>query len=472
MIICYIIVLEIFNVGCYFGIKVMKETVKAPFTPPEPEGSKEKKVDLTEENSIISKSTPNINMNKTSFISLALVFLTFIVGIYLVVSGKVSFSKGKDDALLPVSTVQIKFAEKIFKLNYDNYESNSIINIAKFEKNEKWQGDQDFDEDNAWEGESALLLSSRNNKKAEAFIPVKLDLDPYSIFKLVVYLKTDSTDLESTRLYFSNKDKTAYFSYPISNLSSGWNFLRIPKEKFALYSAEKGVITENVNEESSTGAKVVSGSFDWSKIEKVGVELVSRPLSTSTANFDNLTVLVSEDYLNDWVVSSPLFLDLVKTADNKVVLQGKNFGTSTALLKKLGGVSDFTFKAMLKPQKINDRSGLFIRGDYKTNYGYYFMIDGVNGNRWQIFKNGLVDDKGTTTILKNGIINNFAVEENKPLWLQVEAKGSNMNFSLSTDGKSFTKLGEVNDRQFKDGGVGIAVYDSGATQFDNFEFSQ
>jgi len=113
-----------------------------------------------------------------------------------------------------------------------------------------------------------------------------------------------------------------------------------------------------------------------------------------------------------------------------------------------------------------------VRGDYKTGYGYYFVIDGINGNRYQIFKVGLDDEKVKTTVLKNGVINNFIVEKDVPLWLSVEAKGSNFKYSLSMDDKSYSELAQVNDSEYKEGGLGIAVLDLGATLFDMFDFSQ
>ena len=70
------------------------------------------------------------------------------------------------------------------------------------------------------------------------------------------------------------------------------------------------------------------------------------------------------------------------------------------------------------------------------------------------------------------MISNFAVEKDQPLWLKAELKGSNLKFFISTDGKSYTLLGEAVDGEFKEGGVGISVYDGGATIFDEMEFTQ
>jgi hypothetical protein len=314
------------------------------------------------------------------------------------------------------------------------------------------------------------LLESKDNAKIESFINKKMDLSKYQIFRIAVYLKTDPSDVESIKLYFSNLDKSAYYVYPFTNLVKGWNFIRIPKMKFSSLNAIKDTLTKPIN---GKGVSITSkpASFSWDKVERVDLEVVSRNNSTTTVNFDTLKGLYNEDFLDEWLTYNPIFFDLAKN-DGKVILKAKNVGSSTALIKKLSGLQDFTFKAKVLPQRINTRSGLFIRGDYKTNYGYYFLVDGLNGNRWQIMKSALIDEKTQTIILKNGIINNFMVENNKPLWLKVEARGSNLKFYLSTDNKSFTKLSEINDGDIKEGGAGITVLDSGATLFDEFEFSQ
>ena len=417
----------------------------------------------------------SIAENKKKVISVGIILATVIAGIFLLMAKKSTLFSRKDYAGTPLSSVQLKFTEKNYKLDHSSYDAGAVIKIAYFEKNENWQGQHDFDSDIAIEGESSLLLESRDNQKAESYLEEKFNLSSYEIFKLAVYLETDPSDLESVRLYFANKDKTAYFVYPITNLVKGWNYLKIPKMKFSSVNASKESIAKSkpINNEATSGSSPKDGSLlNWDKVERVGLEVTSRSNVTSTVNFDDLRGLSSEDYLDGWLTTGPLFLDLIKSPEDNVTLQGKNIGASVALIKKLAGVSNFTFKAKLVPMKVNARSGFFIRGNYKTSQGYFFMIDGVGGNRWQILKNGLVDEKDAQTILKNGVINNFAVDDNQPLWLKVEARGDNMKFYLSTDGKSYTKLGEINDSEFKQGGVGIAVYDSGVTLFDDFEFQQ
>jgi hypothetical protein len=422
-------------------------------------------LDSDESGSIIRSPNHKMELSKGTLISIFIIVLTVAIGGFLLYTKKDTLFNKKDTATTPLSSVQLKFTEKNFKLDYSSLSSDFVYNIANFEKNEDWQGEHELNDVIFWQGGSSMVLESKDNVKTESYLAKKIDLSKYQIFKIAVYLQTDPQDLESVKLYFANKDKTAYFTYPITNLTKGWNFLDIPKMKFSSVNATK----ENL---MNTTPKITSAApsylLNWDKIERVGAEVTSRPNSTTTVNFDDLKALESEDYLDDWLTVNPLFLDLVKSADDKIVIQAR----STALIKKISGVSTFTFKAKLLPLKPSARSGFFIRGDYRTNYGYYFLVDGINGNRWQVFKIGLVDGVTATTMLKNGVINNFMVEQDKPLWLKAEAKGDNMKFYLSTDNKSFTKLGEINDSDIKEGGVGITVFDGGATLFDEMEFSQ
>lgn len=431
-----------------------------------------KKIDLKKTDGIIKLLPIGMNINKSALISIFIIVITLAIGVYLLLTKKDTLLSKKNSSDTSINSVQLKFGEKKFQLDYSSLSNDFVQNIAKFDKNEEWQGNPEFDDIIYWEGNSSLLLSSKDNEKVDAHLLKKIDLGKYQNIKFSVYLQTEPSDLESVSLYFANKDKTAYYSYQFTNLVKGWNFLDIPKIKFSATNAiRENLIKQNTAKADSsvTGmANKGTNLLTWNNIERVGLEINSRPNSTATLNFDLLTALESEDYLDDWLISNPLLLNLVKTNDDKIVLQSRG----TALIKKLSGVSNFTVKGKLQPLKVGTRSGLFIKGDYKTGYGYYFLIDGIDGNRWQIIKYSLIEGKAVSETLKNGIINNFIIEDNKPLLLKVESRSSNMKFYLSTDNKSFTMLGEVNDGDIKEGGVGIAIYDGGATQFDEIEFTQ
>ncbi len=402
----------------------------------------------------------NFNLNKdrrNAIISLAIVVVALIIAGFFLFYKKSDFLSrifDKSNPASPINFIQLRFNDKSFKLDHTAYSSDVLFPISSFEGDGEWQGDGNLDDFLFWEKKSSLLLESRDNAKKEAHFFGKFDLSKYPLFRLAVNLQSEPSDLESVRLVFSNRNKTSVSSYPITNLVPGWNFLRIPKIKLSSVNASSG------------------GEIDWKNIERVSLEVSSRFNSIATVNFDDFVAFSSEDYLDDWLTTNRSFLDLAKTKEGNIVLQAKNVGATTALLKKISGVSDFTFKAKVQPLKNNTRSGLFIRGDYRTGYGYYFLIDGIGGSRWQILKVGLTNKIPKNTILVDGMIKNFIVEANKPLWLRAETKGTKLRFFLSPDGKVYTLLGEANDDEFKEGGVGIAVYESGVTQFDDMEFNQ
>ena len=425
-----------------------------------------KKIDLAGKNSIIPSAESSMRSSRNIIISAAIILITVLVGGYLLITKKDSLiNKGNSTDL--INTVGLKFSDKNYKLDYSSVDPETVLTISGFENNEGWQGKSEFDDVYFWDGDFSLVLTSRNDERLDVFLDKDLNLEDYSIFKMSVYLQTDPADVELTRLYFSDKDKNSYYYYSIRNLVKGWNQLTIPKNKFSA----QNVTGENQGQTEGTGSSGRQNQLSWQNIAKIGLEVASRANSTTDINFDSLKALKNEDYLDDWLVNSPMFLDLSK-ANNNIYLQGKHFGAAVALLKKLSGITDFTYSAKLQPLRNNTRSGLFVRGDFKTGYGYYFMIDGVNGNRYQIFKIHLEDGKTVNTVIKNGVINNFIVEKDTPLWLKVEGKGNAFKYSLSTDGKSYSELASVKDSQYKEGGLGISVYDQGATLFDEFRFSR
>lgn len=405
-----------------------------------------------------------VKSNKNLIVSIGVVAVTVLVGAFLVAS-KMQLLPTAGPT--PVDSVELKFTDKNLKFNYTGLPADYVSFISGFEKGEGWLGDMQFDDVMVWDGDSSLILDSRNNISKEAHLLKKMDMSKFQIIKVAVNLQSDPADLETVKLYFGNKDKSAYYYYPITNLVKGWNFLQIDKVKFSPFNASV------VNLEATTSAvKKEKSSLDWNGIERVGLELTSRLNSTATVYFDNLMALQGEDYLDDWLVVSPTFLNLTKDDKGHVMLRAKNYGGSVALVKKISGVSNFTFKAKVQPKKSGARSGLFVRGDYKTGYGYYFLIDGVDGNRWQIMKSSAASGKPATEIIKNGVINNFMVEDKKPLWLKAEVKGKDLKFYLSTNGTSYTLLGQTSDGDISQGGVGITVLDAGVSEFDEFEFNQ
>lgn len=396
-----------------------------------------------------------MEIERGTVVAIVVIFLTLILGAMLIIN-----RKGINLPFLPKANnpieVELKSAEKTFSLDYAALPDDYILRLASFEPNEGWQPEARFSQTINWEGDNALVLDSHDGIKKENYLSKNLDLSNHQIFKIAVYLLSDPADLDSAEIYFSDKNKTSSYSYLLTNLVRGWNFLRIQKIKF-----------------SGPGAKQKPVAvFGWDKIERIGVTVTSRANSAATVYFDDLVGLQGEDYLNDWLTVSPGFLDVTKINEN-TVLKASNYAGSVAIIKKLSGISDFVFKAKIMPLKDNSRSGLFVRGDYKKATGYYFLIDGVGGNRWQILRIGSDDDSAPgTIILKNGVLNNFKMDLGQPLWMKVEGRGQVLRYFLSKDGKEFTLLLEIKDGGIAQGGLGIAVLDQGVTAFNNFEFQK
>lgn len=429
-----------------------------------------KRIETLRKDGIIHPFESESMFNKKNVISVIIILVTVILGGYLIYTKKDKLLS-PNSAKNTVSSVQLKFTDKQYRLDYASFPTEAVLNIADFEKDEQWLGNHKFEDSIIWSGDNSLMLESKDNETIETILEKKMNLDNYQLFKLAVYLKTDPSDMESFRIFFANKNNTASYSYPITNLVKGWNFLRIPKMKFSAVNAVKDNLSRS-KKDSTLSAGVEKSLLTWDKIERTGFELKSRSNSSTVIIVDRLNAQESEDYLDDWITANPIFLDLTKTYEDKIILEAKNHAGATALLKKLSGVSNYTFIVKMIPQKMNARSGLFIRADYKTGYGYYMFIDGIGGNRWQILKTGLVDERAASTTLKNGVINNFVIEKNKPMWLKAETKDKLLKFYLSTDGNSYSLLGEVSDGEFRDGGVGITVNDGGSTYFDSFDFKQ
>src|SRR3989338_5358940 len=388
-----------------------------------------KRIDPQVKSSIIRSSGIFMKLNRNVVISVIIVLITVVIGGYLFITKKDSLIK-KGNSTDIINTVGLKFSDKNFNLKFADINPETLLVISDFEREDEWQGQHEYDDGNFWEGEYSLILSSRDNELIDVYIEKNINLDKYTVFKLALNVQSDPSDIEAARLYFANKDKSSSYYYSIRNLVKGWNFLTISKLKFSAQNVSK---TEN---SASPAAKTAGSS--WENIERVGFELASRANSNTDVNIDSLKAFQDEEYLSDWLVNNPLQLDLTKSGD-KYYLLARNYAGTVALIKKLICITNFKFKAKLMPIRNNTRSGFFVRGDFKTGYGYYFMIHGINGNRYQILKMALKDEKTETTILKNGAINNFIVEKNVPLWLKVEAKGANFKFFLSTDDKSYSR---------------------------------
>lgn len=395
-----------------------------------------------------------------------LVFIAFIVVIWLYQQGKIGFLPHRKASEVKEQVVEIFFKEKEYKLSYKDRPSNTVVEIAHFEGDEKWQGDGDIDFTNFYEGESSFRLVSRDHQKATLTLAKNLDLDEALNFKFLINLETEPGSFETMSLTFGNQNLSSFYRYSIRELKKGWNLVILPKKYFAASTQRVPVVEEETGEESSTEAR----TSDWSNIRKVAIELVSRPRSVSTANFDFLWAETEDSYQEDWNTTSDRFLGLGKNGE-KVNLLVINLVGSNASLKKISSAKDYTFQAKFTPLK-KGRFGLFLRNDFTTGDGYYLMMDGLGTNSWIVYKVGVFEEKRQTIVLAKGEISNFQVEKGKSYLLKGKVRGSRIIFYLSLDDKNLTKLGEVRDDSFSSGGVGIAATGRSIFLVDDIAFFQ
>ena len=379
---------------------------------------------------------------------LILIAAAFSVTFYFYQQGEVTLFPGKKEKVVNNSLVaQIPISDKEYKLSYKD-EADSVFDVANFENNENWYGDGEFDYSTFLEGESSLFLTSLNGRKATITLKKNFDMENVLNFKFLVYLAGDPTDIEELNLVFIGQN--IGYKFPIRDLVKGWNFLVLPKDKFSVFSPQAG------------GNKVFS-------IEKITVELTSRPQARTIISLDSLWAEKEEDYLKDWNSNSEKFLSLKKNGNSVGLLAIGFYGDRATLTK--GSAKDYTFQAKFISLK-EGGFGLFLRSDYESGYGYYLMVDGIGTNSWRIYKNGFFDKKTQALSLAKGEISNFKMEKNRPYWLKAELKGPRLIFYLSVDGQNFIKLGEANDTSFTSGGVGFSISGSDMVLVDEIVFFQ
>ncbi|MDP2946957.1 MAG: hypothetical protein Q8N88_02485 [Nanoarchaeota archaeon] len=387
-------------------------------------------------------------------------FIPVLIGIIVAVGGiLIGTSRDKGgmtnvtDTGKEPSVVEIKgksdlksliFGQKEFNLTYADTDSSLVENISFFESNENWQGNGFLDWRNFYEGKSSLGISSNNNQPGTIFLEKNLDLSNFETIEFLVSLN-DIQSLESATIKFGDSSLTNYYSYSLSNLLQGWKFIRIPKNQFVAHK--------------------VSSEFSWKDIKKIQFEIVSRPNSTAIANFDYLTAQKSTDYLGKWKTVDENFLSLGKS-DDKVVLMARNEGALQAILNGVSG-DNFTFQASFVPKTIG-AVGLFFRGNYGNNRGYYLLANGLNTSSCTLKKLGV---KGWEELSKTEIAN-FVFEKDQKYWLRAETSGKKITGFISVDGENFTELFSANDDEFASGGVGIAIFSRGYSFFDDFKFKQ
>lgn len=401
-----------------------------------------------------------------------LILVTILIGGYIMVKKGIvaipSFGKkGTNEVSIGKnSVVDLLFTGDEFKLSYASIDPTKSVDIVKFDKSEQWQGSGSIEE-NAVSGEVIMSLVDRDREKASAVLVKNLNLAAIDNIKFAVNLKSDPENVESLNILFGNKEGTSYFRFPISNLTLGMNYFSIPKNRFFLVEGSEAEAKKSPS--STTSARITLG---WDKVEKLQLELVSRPNSKASVDIGWIRGVKEDNFTPDWNWDGKEhFLNLVHTADGKLTLLIQNVGRSVGILKKIGSVKDFSYSVRITSIK-DGNVGLFFRGDYKTGYGYYLATNGVGSSSWSISKYYLNDKQSNTQNLLKGEISNFEFSKDQPFWLKVTAKGNNFTAFFSLDGKNYTKLGEVSDSEFSAGGVGVGVSGGGAGYFDDFNLSR
>lgn len=361
------------------------------------------------------------------------------------------------------SIVDLLFSGKEYKLSYAAIDPSSLVDIARYDKTEQWQGSGSIENDVTF-GDNVMSMVDRDRQRSSAILFKNLNLSAVDNIKFIVNYKSDPDNVEALNLYFSDKDNTSYFRFPITNLKTGLNYFSIPKNRFFLVENQEP-------ETQKTGTKSAAKStLSWDKIERVQLELVSRPDSKIFADIGWIRGEKEGVFNADWNWDgTEHFLNLYHMPDGKLALRVRSVGRGLATLRKVGSVKDFTYSVKMTSFK-EGFVGIIFRADYKTVTGYFFSIGGIRTSDWTLSKNYLEGQQAKTVQLLKGQLGNFEFTKDQPFWLKVSAKGDNITLYFSLDGTNYTKLGEVTDNSIASGGVGVSSA-GGAALFDDFQLT-
>lgn len=401
------------------------------------------------------------------FIPVILVIGVVLIGGYMLVrKGVINLPNNTNSNLVDVkktSLVELLFSGKEYKLSYAAMDSSNLVDIARYDKTEQWQGSGSIEDDVTF-GDNVMSMVDRDRQKSSAILLKNLNLAGVDNIKFIVNYKSDAENVEALNLYFGNKDNTSFFRFPITNLKAGMNYFSIPKHRFFLVEGQDAEAAKTVTKAAD------KGKISWDKIERVELELISRPGSKIFADVGWIRGEKEEVFTPDWNWDgAEHFLNLYHTLDGKLALNIRSVGRGMATLRRVGSVKDFTYSAKMTSFK-EGFVGLFFRGDYKTGLGYYLLIGGIRTSDWTLTKTYLEGQLTKAATLLKGQLGNFEFTKDQPFWLKVSVKGDNISLYFSLDGTNYTKLGEVTDNSISAGGVGIQSA-GGAAIFDDFELS-
>ena len=340
----------------------------------------------------------------------------------------------QNNASLTSDSVEMAFTDKNYTLNpAETYASTKSLEIAGFEESERWTGTYNLDDGTYMDGNTSMNVVSRDGQTSVVSLAKSIDLTGYTTISMLGYIaKADALDgLQTLQVRFTTKDGD--FVYPIVSIKQGWNVFKMPLDQFVANKAPA-----------------------WDKIESVSVEVTSRANARTEINLDRMWAENNSDYKDDFKMGNQDFLS-VKTIAGKTYLQGWPIGSSNALIKKITSVKNFSYTAKLVPEKRGE-FGINFRYNSANGFGYFFTMDGVDTGTWRLYKYGTpspATPATTYSLLAKGMINNYTVELNKPIWMRAVTDGSRITVSISNDGSSFVKLASMNNSELKSGGIGF-----------------
>lgn len=396
--------------------------------------------------------------------------IIFIVLAYLNNNGTIATIFQKKPVITKKNIIQIKFNDKEYSIDYTKKFGDSAIEISSFEEGEKWKGDYIVDDVNPWEGKTSYVVIAKGLQSNILTLHKSMNLSNSTNIKMLVYSSSQKNidDIKRATLRLGNLTDTAYFEYDIRNIAVGWNIIEMAKNNFSYVSR-----SSSANEEESIGTtndKIKIGDNRlWGAIEKVTLELISRPNTQIELSYDRLWAEKDGNYKKEFLAKN---FDMLSPRiwNGKSYINAWGMGGTLALFNKVTGVRNFTYTAKIIPQKIGS-FGINARTDLDTTFGYYLDFGGIGTGSWRLYKVGKVINDSPITELDSGGIANFQIEANQPLWLRLIASNNAIAGYLSMDGKNFTKLTEKDDGETASGGIGIHM-SAAALLLESVEFKQ
>ncbi len=378
--------------------------------------------------------------NNFSFFFFSLLAV-FLIVFYLFKNGLLAPLVNRRTLQKKNTLVDIEFKGKEYHLDFTKEYGQGAVEIAAFEPEEKWEGDTfSLREDMSLKNTFSLNLILQKNKKSTIALPKQVDLSTVNIIKIFVNTSKDNVNDVTMRL----EDNDNACEYTIASLRSGWNLYSIKKDRFCGRNSE----------------------LDWKNIRKITLSASGE--AETEVFYDRLWAEKDEDYKSDLIALNPDIITL-KMVGDKTFINFIPYGTSIALVKKITSVKDFTYTAKITPNS-KGTFGINGRAHLENETGYFLEFAGIDSNIWRLYKIGKPAKGNTITVLDEGIISNFRVEKNKPLWLRLSFSHSLISAYISMDGTNFSQITQKKDNELKNGGIGIQSYSS--LLLDKIDFSQ